>query len=109
MAAWFPAVKAVLPYVTQIITLAIPAFTKKADKTGTGDISLNQISELQDAVTHNADSIKMLAIQVQQVINEIDTGSSRIERELKSLRRFAWLAVALSMFAVILSFLHWVR
>ena len=109
MAAWLPAVKAILPYLTQIVTAAIPAFTKKADKTGTEDITRNQISELQDAVTHNAESLKILATQLQQVINDIDSGSAKIEKEIKAIKRLAILAIALSIVAIILWLSSWVH
>jgi uncharacterized protein YlxW (UPF0749 family) len=109
MAAWLPAVKVFLPYLTQIVTAAIPAFTKKADKTGMEDTTRNQISELQDAVTHNAESLKILATQLQQVINDIDSGSSNIEREIKANKRLAILAFALSAVAIILWLSSWVH
>ena len=107
--AWLPAVKVILPYLTQIVTAAIPAFTKKADKTGTEDITRNQISELQDAVTHNAESLKILATQLQQVISDIDSGSSRIERETKAVKRLAIIAIAISIVAIIFVFSSWVH
>lgn len=109
MAAWLPVVKTILPYLTQIVTAAIPAFTKKADKIGMEDITRNQISELQDAVTHNAESLKTLATQLQKVINDIDSGSARIEREIKAIKWIAILAIALSIVPIILWFSSWVH
>jgi len=109
MAAWLPAVKIILPYLTQIVAAAIPAFTKKADKTGMEDITRNQILELQDAATHNAESLKILATQLQQVINDIDAGSSNIEKEIKAIKRISILAFAISVVAIILCFSSWVH
>jgi hypothetical protein len=106
---WLPAVKAILPYLTQIVAAAIPAFTKRADKTGTEDIARNQISELQDAVTHNAEALKILATQLQQIINDIDSGASKIEKETKSIKRLALLAIALSIVAIILWLSSWLH
>lgn len=108
MAAWLPAVKIILPYLTQIVASAIPAFTKKADKTGTEDITRNQIAELQDAVTHNAEALKILATQLQQVISDIDSGAAKIEKEIKAIKLLAILAIALSMVAIILWLSPWV-
>ncbi len=107
--AWLPAVKVILPYLTQIVAAAIPAFTKKTDKTGADDITRNQISELQDAVTHNAESLKILATQLQQVINDIDSGSAKIEKETQVVKRLAILAIGLSIIAIIFVLSSWVH
>lgn len=109
MAAWLPAVKAILPYLAQIVTVAIPAFTKKADKTGTEDITRRQISELQDAVTQNAEALKILATQLQQIMNDIDSGVCKIEKETKAIKRLALFVIALSIVAIILWLTSWVH
>ncbi len=98
MPAWLPAVKAVLPYVAQIVTAAIPVFTKK-DKAGTDDVA-RQIAELQDAVTHNAESLKILAAQLQEVINDI--GAAGIEKDIRTNRWLAVAAILLSSAAIAL-------
>lgn len=95
MAAWLPLIKASLPYITQIVTAAIPGFTSKP---GT-DLS-KQISELQSAATHNAESIKGLAAQLKQTIEGIDAAGENLARELKGLRRLAVVAVAIAALAV---------
>lgn len=107
--AWLSAVTVVLPYLTQIVAAAIPAFTKKADKTGAEDITRNQISELQNAVTHNAEALKILATQLQQVINDIDSGSTKIEKETQAVKRLAILAIGLSIIAIIFVLSSWVH
>jgi methyl-accepting chemotaxis protein len=109
MAAWIPAIKVVLPYLAQIVTAAIPAFTKKADKAGSEDITRNQIEELQNAVTHNAEALKILAAQLQQVINDIDSGAGKVEKETKRISRLSLLAIAFSIVAIILCFSSWVH
>jgi hypothetical protein len=98
MAAWLPALKALLPYATQIVTAAIPAFTRKS---GTAqDVIPEQIQELQGAVIHNAESAKILATQMQQVITGIDSGAVRIEREMRAIRRLSVIATVLSLIAI---------
>jgi hypothetical protein len=82
MAAWLPALKAILPYVAQVVTVAVPVFTKRADKERAEDVIPQQIQELQGAVTRNAESLKLLADQLQQAIASIDAGAVRIEREM---------------------------
>jgi hypothetical protein len=98
MAAWLPALKALLPYATQIVTAAIPAFTRK---TGLAqDVIPEQIQELQGAVIHNAESDKILATQMQQVITGIDSGAVRIERDMRMLKRLSVIAIVLSLIAI---------
>ena len=65
MAAWFvPAVKAILPYVSAIVTAAVPVFTtRKADEAAAAQAQLlqKQIAELQSAASQNAVHIRELA------------------------------------------------
>lgn len=109
MAAWLLTIKAILPYVTQIVTAAIPAFTKKMDRGEADKIIPSQISELQDAVTHNAESIKVLAAQLQQFISGIDTGSVKIEKDIKTIKQLSIFAIAISAFAIILWLISWLH
>ena len=69
MAAWFiPAVKAILPFVSPIVSAALPVFTtRKSDEatTSQSEILQRQISELQTAASQNALHVKELAEQLQ--------------------------------------------
>jgi hypothetical protein len=103
MALWLPAIKIMLPYVTQIVSAAIPAFTKKTDKTNAESIIPSQIAELQSAATQNAQSLKTLAVQLEQVITGIDAAASKMEQEIKTARRLALAAIALALLAIALS------
>ena len=103
MAAWLPALKALLPYATQIVTAAIPAFTRRAGQ----DVIPQQIQELQGAVVHNAESVKMLATQMQQVITTIDSGAARIEHDMRTVKRLSIIAIILSIVAIALSIASW--
>jgi hypothetical protein len=96
MPAWLPLLKASLPYVTQIISAAVPHFTGKS---ATGKQEDVQIAELQTAVTQNAESIKGLAAQLKQTIEGIDGAAEDLQRELRSLRRLAAIAVVLAVLA----------
>ena len=98
MAAWLPALKALLPYATQIVTAAIPAFTRKTGPAQ--DVIPQQIQELQGAVIHNAESVKILATQMQQVITGIDSGAVRIERDMRISKRLSVIAIVLSLIAI---------
>ena len=56
-----PLIKVLGPYLTTIATTAIPAFTSKPAETKTDPVQAQQISELQQAVTKNAQSLHTLA------------------------------------------------
>jgi hypothetical protein len=87
MAAWLPVIKASLPYVTQIITAAIPAFTSKPINEKADELVPKQIAELQAAVTHNAEAVKGLATQLKDTIEGIDQSAVKLQAELTRLRR----------------------
>jgi len=108
MAAWLPAVKIVLPYLTQIVTAAIPAFTRKAGKAA-DDVTLRQISELQDAATRNAESIRTLASQMEQMVEALDAASARIGKEVRTALWLAIAGLAMSTAAMGLSLYTWLR
>lgn len=94
MAAWLPVIKASLPYVTQIVTAAIPAFTSKPTNAPPDEIVPQQIEELQAAVTHNAEAVKGLAMRLQETIEALDQSAVRLEAELARHRRMTMLAIA---------------
>src|SRR3954471_4867261 len=92
MAAWLPLLKASLPYISQLVTTAIPAFTSRtAGKLD--DVVPKQIAELQAAVTDNAEAVKTLAAQLKQAIEVIDAG----QREIQVLRRLVVVATVLAL------------
>ena len=109
MAAWIPALKAILPYVTQIVTAAIPVFTTRSDQSKTAEVIPKQIQELQSAVTHNTESLKVLADQLQQVITSVDAGALAIEREMRASKRLAILAIVVAVVAILISIDTWLR
>lgn len=92
MAAWLPLLKTVLPYLTAIITAAVPAFTAKKDN--------EQIAELQQAVRQNAESIKVLAEQMQRTIRAIEAGAVSGDRSQKHARAISIIALVVSLAAL---------
>ena len=83
MAAWFfPAVKAILPYVSSIVAAAMPVFTtRKSDEAAAAQAQLlqQQIAELQSAASQNAVHIKELAEQLQKTVAALEQGASLAE------------------------------
>lgn len=103
MAVIIPILKALLPHVTQIATLAIPAFTKKPETVKGDPVVAQQIEELQAAATRNAESIHLLAEKLQQTIQGIEQGAEKIERETAKLRALLFISWGLSIAALILA------
>ncbi len=93
MAAWLPVIKASLPYVTQVITAAIPAFTSKSASAQPNELFPKQIAELQSAATRNAESVKALATQLKGTIEGIDSAANKLQQELKDLRRLVMISL----------------
>jgi hypothetical protein len=100
MAAWFvPAVKAILPYVSAIVTAAVPVFTtRKNDEAAAAQAQIlqQQIAELQSAASQNAVHIKELAEQLQKTVAALEQGASL------AAPRYRWI-VALCIGAIIVS------
>ena len=80
MAAWFTVVA---PFLPDIIQMAKPMFTrdKGADKIP------QQIKELQDAATQNADAVKQLAGEMQRTLASLQQGASQLETTLAALQQ----------------------
>jgi hypothetical protein len=99
MAAWFvPAVKAILPYVSTIVTAAIPVFTTRKSDEAAAQLKLlqKQIAELQSAASQNAVHIKALAEQLQKTVTALEQGALLAEPRYRRI-------VALCIGAIIVS------
>ena len=100
MAVWVSALKAVLPYVTNVVTAAIPAFTARKGQDRSAEITAQQIAELQDAATHNAESVKVLAEQLQHTVSALEQGALNADRALRRLRLLALASLLLALVAL---------
>jgi hypothetical protein len=106
MPSWLlPAVKLILPHVTDIVAAAKPAFTrlrgKPAEEQGT--VIEKQIAELQAAASQNATHIKELAEQLRLTVAALEQGAADAEKRLKRVYACAIFAVILSIAAVVIS------
>lgn len=95
MTPWLPVLKTVLPLLTNIVTATVPAFTAKKDN--------ERFAELQHAVKQNAESVKVLAEQMQRTVQAIETGAASAERALKRSRRLNALALIVALLALFIS------
>ena len=104
MAAWLiPAVKAILPFVTPIVSSALPVFTtRKNDEAAavqTGVLQ-KQITELQSAASQNALHVKELAEQLQKTVSALEAGAALAESRFRRLMAFAAASFALALLAL---------
>lgn len=102
MPAWLPLLKASLPYVTQIVSAAIPAFTRQEDPR-TDPVVEKQIEELQAAATHNAEAIRVLADKLSQTLQTLEAAATEMERRAARLQRIALLACGVAVLSLIVA------
>lgn len=95
MAAWYTLAA---PYLPDIIKLALPLFTRtKAEKSP--EVIAQQIGELQNAALQNADSIKLIATEMQQTIEALQAGAQQLERRLVRAQLLAVIAATVAALA----------
>jgi uncharacterized protein YicC (UPF0701 family) len=82
MAVWLPVLKAALPYVSNIVAAAIPAFTSRKGQDVSSDLVAQQITELQAAVTQNAEAVKTLAAQLEKTLTALQASESEMSERL---------------------------
>ncbi|MGH8736754.1 MAG: chemotaxis protein [Burkholderiales bacterium] len=100
MSAWVSALKAVLPYVTNIVTAAIPAFTARKGQDRSAEVTAQQIAELQGAATHNAESVRVLAEQLQHTVSAVEQGAANVDRALWRLHLLAAASLLIALIAL---------
>jgi hypothetical protein len=102
--AWLvSAIKAILPYVSAIVTTAIPVFTtRKSDEATVAQAQLlrQQISELQSVASKNAVHIKELAEQLQKTVAALEQGASLYESRLRRIAALCIGAIIVSCLAL---------
>lgn len=92
-----PIIKAVAPYIAQIATAAIPAFTSKPEAERSDPVLTRQIEELQSAATQNAESIHILAEKMQQTIEGIESAAQEARRQANTYKVMLFISLALSL------------
>jgi DNA-directed RNA polymerase sigma subunit (sigma70/sigma32) len=101
MAGWLiPALRAVLPHVGDIVSMARPVFTKKAADAADPGTLQQQIAELQAAASQNAANVKELAEQLQRTVTALEQAGALAESRLRRVIVFCAVAVALSGIAL---------
>lgn len=100
MAAWIPLIKSAMPYVVQVLSIAIPAFTARSAHKEADDIVPEQIAELQSAATQNAESVKILAEQLKGSMEGVDAAAVKLQRELVFLRSLSVIAIVIAVISL---------
>ncbi|TVP91108.1 MAG: hypothetical protein EA348_04870 [Pseudomonadaceae bacterium] len=95
---FLPIIKVVAPYIAQVATAAIPAFTAKPDTAKSDPILAKQIEELQAAATQNAESIHLLAENLQTTIQGLEAAAIESRRQARLFK--IWLGVSLGGSAI---------
>jgi hypothetical protein len=105
MAAWLvPALKAVLPHLGTIVTVAVPVFTKKsAEAASQAQLLQQQIAELQSAATQNAGHIKSLAGELQTTVEALNQAAAVADARLRRTFALCVAAIGVSSAATLLS------
>lgn len=103
MAAFIPALKIALPYISQIVTATVPMFTSRPANGKSDELVSKQIQELQTAVTQNAESVKGMATQWKDTMESLDSAAARMQKEIVTLRRLAYGSTAVAVVAVVLA------
>jgi len=96
MPAWF-AIAA--PYIPEIIKIARPLFTRGNPQQKSVEVAAQQIAELQTAATQNAESIKLLATEMQHTIEALQKGAEELERKLDRARTILIVSTTVSVLA----------
>lgn len=96
MPAWLPVLKAALPYIGPVLQSAIPAFTKRKSEQADPVVS-QQISELQEAVKNNTESLKAVAKAMEESARANDVAMKR----MRSIAIGAGVAAAVSLVVAI--------
>lgn len=103
-ATWITIAASSLP---EIIRMARPLFTRTPQVDNSQQLRMDvigeQIAELQDAATQNADSIRKLATDMQKTIEVLQVGADQAERRLRRASQLTLIATTVSVLAFALA------
>ena len=103
-ATWITIAASSLP---EIISMARPLFTRTPQVDNSHQLRMDvigeQIAELQDAATQNADSIKKLATDMQKTIEVLQVGADQAERRLRRASQLTLIATTVAILAFALA------
>lgn len=101
---FIPLIKALAPYLTTIATTAIPAFTSRSEIAKSDPVVAQQITELQDAVTKNAQSLHIIAEQLQKVIASAEQATVEARHQVATYKMLVLGSSIISVLAFAVAF-----
>ncbi|WP_079417608.1 chemotaxis protein [Thiomonas intermedia] len=102
-ATWMTAIGAALPYIESVAKLALPVFKQRKSDKEAAESQQRQIEELQTAVTHNAEHVRALAQQLQTTMTALEQAGMQLAHAQRRVQRWALLALALGVGALVVS------
>jgi hypothetical protein len=106
MPGWF---SVAAPYLADIVMVARPLFTRNKSGEQVPDIVVQQITELQNAATQNAETARLIATEMQKTIDALQTSALLLERQLRIARWLAGGALGIALVALVLAVIALVR
>jgi archaellum component FlaC len=101
---FLPFLKAIIPHLAKVATVAIPVFSSKpGEKAKNYHIIAKQIEELQAASTQNAESIRVLAEKLRQTIQDIEDAAQDVRNKITRYKIMLFIALGLSVVSMLLS------
>ena len=99
MAAWFTVAAPLIP---EILRLARPYFTRAPQQASAppSEVVAVQITELQDVAAQNAESIKVLAAEMQKTIATLQEASMTLEQRLRRAHRLSLVSLGVAGLAL---------
>lgn len=102
-ATWLYAIKTALPYIESVAKLALPVFNQRKANKEASDDTHRQLAELQTAVTHNAEHVRELAVQLRTALEALDQAAAAAVAAQRHQRRLLNVVGALALLAVVLA------
>jgi len=112
---WQTTLKTLSPLVLKLADIAVsalPYFTQRKSEAAPGiddKATQQQITELQSAVTQNAEYVRTLASDLKSAIAAIEEGGEAIEARFRRLKLLAYFALALSAISAVSVLALWLR
>jgi hypothetical protein len=107
MSAWLSVTRAVLPYISDIISVAVPVFTRRKGNTEESQIQIlqQQVNELQSASLQNGGDIKALAEQLSAALPILEREVRAVDAKAARAGMLCGVSVGISILALVVSFL----
>jgi hypothetical protein len=104
MPAWLPVIKAAIPHIAQIVSVALPMFTARSPSVDRDALTAQQIDELQQAATQNAASVHELALQLKTTFESMEVAAADLQARVRRQQQLTFITLIVALLAVFISF-----